>query len=256
MRYGRQGKSRGFTLIELLVVIGIIAILIAILLPALNQARRAVSTVVCLSNLRQIGLAMSIYMAESGGYCPESYRFEKPYPPSNWGETDHIWWSKLIAAGGLPSNQYVWCPESPGVAQRGYPDPTHPRPGWVVKAHLMPNNSYPGSLSIGSLGMLSYSSKPFRVATITMRSSSKPVVMDCVDRGGMPGITNVTLLMKRLQSPYNDLRVRGCCVMFGNPEQFLSLRHRFRTNVLFFDGHATTLQPEDAWNAAQKKEVN
>ncbi len=251
-----RSRGHGFTLIELLVVIGIIAVLISMLLPALNRVRHAAKTTVCLGNLRQIGLSMTLYMIESGGYSPESYRFEKPYPPSNFGETDHIWWSKLIAAGGLPSNQYVWCPESPGVAMRGYPNPSSPQPGWVIKKHLMPNNSYPGSLSIGSLGMLNYSSKPFRIAAITQRPSSKPFVMDCVDRGGQPGITNVTLLMNRLQNPYNDRRVRGSCVMFGNPEQFLSLRHRFMTNVLFFDGHARTLLPEDAWKAAKKQEVN
>ena len=252
----RPKTSRGFTLIELLVVIGVIAILISLLLPALIQARHAAKTIVCLSNLRQIGMSMTLYMTESRGYSPESYRFEKPYSFSVWGETDHMWWTKLIAVAGLPSNQYVFCPENPGVARRSYPNPSSPRPGWVRREHLMPNSSYPGGLSLGSLGMLSYSSRPFRVSSITRRPSNKPFVMDCVDRGGQPGITNVTLLMKRLQNPYNDFRVRDSSVMFGNPEQFLSLRHRFRSNALFFDGHARTLLPEDAWKAAKKQEVN
>ena len=65
-----QAKRNAFTLVELLVVIGIIALLISILLPALNKARAAAQTTACLSNVKQIGLAMSMYAAEYKGSLP------------------------------------------------------------------------------------------------------------------------------------------------------------------------------------------
>jgi prepilin-type N-terminal cleavage/methylation domain-containing protein/prepilin-type processing-associated H-X9-DG protein len=64
-----SGK-KGFTLVELLVVIGIIALLISILLPALSSARQASHTVACQSNLRQVGVALQNYISTHRGWMP------------------------------------------------------------------------------------------------------------------------------------------------------------------------------------------
>ncbi|MGQ9575910.1 MAG: DUF1559 domain-containing protein [Thermoguttaceae bacterium] len=71
----RPNRSRGFTLVELLVVIAIIGILIALLLPAVQAAREAARRSACLSNLRQIGLALHTYHDRVKSFPPGNIQF-------------------------------------------------------------------------------------------------------------------------------------------------------------------------------------
>src|SRR5437764_6774224 len=71
----RTTNGRGFTLVELLVVIGIIGLLISILLPALNKARKASRTVSCLSNVRQLVMGELQYFTDNKNHFSPYYDF-------------------------------------------------------------------------------------------------------------------------------------------------------------------------------------
>lgn len=210
----------GFTLIELLVVVSIIALLIAILLPALAQARSAVRATSCLSNQRQLMVAWSSAMAENKDHIP--YIIAPAVLPTPRPLMDReFWW-------GLLAEQYseVQRPD-PNAA----PDPSNPflcptidvrfdRPFYNSLFGYSVNARWAECGPIGDNGLKSWGAIP--------SPSSYPWFADPAIRGASPAY---------FMTPYV-----GSSTL---PNQGLGFYHASdKGNVVFADGHAESIGPD------------
>ena len=116
-----RAKNNGFTLIELLIIIAIIAILAALLLPVLARAKQKGGQAVCLSNLKQIGLAFTMYLNDHDNRFPDRRDLKSSlpggyHPWTSWPPSDPRggWAAVVLKDEGTSDN--VWsCPNSLGV---------------------------------------------------------------------------------------------------------------------------------------------
>lgn len=135
---------KAFTLLELLVVIGIISVLLALLLPAVQKVRESANRTRCQNNLKQIGLGLHQYHDSQRSFPPALRRFNDPYPFMSWQARILPWmeqaplWSEIQAA--YSQNPAFWTP------------PHHRLRATVLNVYLCPaddrrvGNNQPGQI--------------------------------------------------------------------------------------------------------------
>ncbi len=121
-----RASRRAFTLVELLVVIGIIAVLIAILLPALNRARESARRVSCLSNLRSIGQMLNIYANANKLYVPIGRRSDSwAYNYFLYDGTYHTTLGLMVQQQKHRDGRVFYCPNLDGSPSFTYDSPVN-----------------------------------------------------------------------------------------------------------------------------------
>ncbi|MFT3787949.1 MAG: prepilin-type N-terminal cleavage/methylation domain-containing protein [Tepidisphaeraceae bacterium] len=220
VRYEVRQIARGFTLVELLVVIGIIALLIAILVPTLSSARTSAVDLKCQSNLRQLAVALTDYATANRGFCP----------PGQWdGRT---WDLDVVSGRGMPGIlwnnrvglQIQQCPAFEGKAF-GYT--TDPFTGYNYNA------SYLGIIQ-------GESRRPVRITQVKKASETA-----AFGDGGVPG--NIRLSNKFMRAPRDaetdPVGDHGLSdSQRDNGAQAWRHQRGKTTNVAYVDGHVAAVR--------------
>ena len=137
-------SSGGFTLIELLVVISIIALLVAILLPALRSARTTAHQVASLSNIRQVTTALNTYAIDNDGSLMVARWQHDDFVAPNQGSHGMYWSGQLVRDGYIADRNVYWSPakDTSQIGGLNTPNYAHYTPwrfsGYAVNQYMMP----------------------------------------------------------------------------------------------------------------------
>ncbi|HLJ91743.1 MAG TPA: DUF1559 domain-containing protein [Gemmataceae bacterium] len=210
----RSTRVRGFTLIELLVVIAIIAVLIGLLLPAVQKVREAANRMKCSNNLKQMGIALAAYHDAQGTFPPAYIELVPLTDRANWitlmlpyVEQDNVYrlYDPKSSTGGGATNfqlnqqqlALMQCPSAPERPPKIYPPLPPPAPPGIAPfavGNYLANNGLGPAVSLAtadpktsvkSPGVFMVNSK-VRITDITDGTSNTMLVSECLNNLGDP----------------------------------------------------------------------
>lgn len=223
-------KFRAFTLIELLVVIAIIAILAAILFPVFAQAKAAAKKTVCVSNLKQIGLAWTMYATDYEGATMLAYDYTGTTEGCDWIG----WWGCHDPKTNLirTNSNYLY-PYTKGEGIKACPSYQPSDPGWGNTGYGYNYMSFPGISDVTAPPAITNESQMENVSeTITFTDASR------WDVWTTPGQTPLTGSAYIQYPSTRNPSVHG--------------RHAQQASVAWADGHVKAMKPtiptESTWS--------
>lgn len=232
-------RKKAFTLVELLVVIAVIAILAGMFMPALSRAREKGRQTACLSNMRQIGVAMMSYAAENCDSLPYGYAY-------TWPDQQYVYWWQDLCRPYIGNDGVYKCPGATvhgAVTDRRPPNAPTP----LVKDYVA--NAHTGSFPDTKQSVWINSAAPF---VNNINSKQRRTLAEVADAPGtiaiVDGRTNAVDIW-RLEQVDAWFNAGFGPAFFGNApdtvhptEGHVSKRHLGGMNAIFCDGHAQFLQ--------------